>query len=179
MKEFLKKPELLAPAGSMESVYAAVRCGADAVYVGGEKFSARANAVNFSDNELEQAVNYCHLHGVKVYRAMNTLVFAEEMGGFMAAAKRSAEIGVDGIIVQDIGAARLLREMLPDMKLNASTQITIHTPEGARLAEQMGFSRVVAARELSIGQLEKLTETGIEIEAFIHGALCMSVSGQC
>lgn len=179
MKNVLKKPELLAPAGSMESIYAAVRCGADAVYVGGEKFSARANAVNFSDSELEQAVNYCHLHGVKVYRAMNTLVFAEEMGEFMSAAKRSAEIGVDGLIVQDIGAARLLREMLPDMKLNASTQMTIHTPEGAKLAKQMGFSRVVAARELSIEQLEKLTETGIEIEAFIHGALCMSVSGQC
>lgn len=176
---FVKKPELLAPAGSMESIYAAVRCGADAVYVGGSKFSARANAVNFTDEELEKAVDYCHLHGVKVYRAMNTLVFAEEMSGFLAAAKKSAEIGVDGIIVQDIGAARLLREMLPDMKLNASTQMTIHTPEGARLAKEMGFSRIVAARELSLEQLEKLTNTEIEIEAFIHGALCMSVSGQC
>ena len=179
MKELLNKPELLAPAGSMESIYAAVRCGADAVYVGGAKFSARANAANFTDEELSQAVEYCHLHGVKVYRAMNTVVFAEEMKEFLAAAKRSAEAGVDGLIVQDIGAARLLREMLPDMKLNASTQMTIHTPEGARLAKEMGFSRVVAARELSLEQLKKMTDTGIEIEAFVHGALCMSVSGQC
>lgn len=179
MKAFLNKPELLAPAGSMESIYAAVRCGADAVYVGGAKFSARANATNFTDEELAQAIEYCHLHGVKVYRAMNTVVFAEEMKDFLAAAKRSAEMGADGLIVQDIGAARLLREMLPDMKLNASTQMTIHTAEGARLAEEMGFSRVVAARELSLEQLKKMTDTGIEIEAFVHGALCMSVSGQC
>lgn len=179
MKEFLNKPELLAPAGSMESIYAAVRCGADAVYVGGAKFSARANATNFTDEELAQAVDYCHLHGVKVYRAMNTIVFAEEMKDFLAAAKQSAEMGVDGLIVQDIGAARLLREMLPDMKLNASTQMTIHTPEGAHLAKEMGFSRVVAARELSLEQLKKMADTGIEIEAFVHGALCMSVSGQC
>ncbi|MBQ8786600.1 MAG: U32 family peptidase [Oscillospiraceae bacterium] len=179
MKEFLNKSELLAPAGSMESIYAAVRCGADAVYVGGARFSARANATNFTDEELLQAVEYCHLHGVKVYRAMNTVVFAEEMADFLAAAKHSAEIGVDGLIVQDIGAARLLREMLPDMKLNASTQMTIHTPEGARLAKEMGFSRVVAARELSLEQLKEMTDTGIEIEAFVHGALCMSVSGQC
>ncbi len=179
MKEFLNKPELLAPAGSIESIYAAVRCGADAVYVGGARFSARANATNFTDEELLQAVEYCHLHGVKVYRAMNTVVFAEEMKDFLAAAKSSAEIGVDGLIVQDIGAARLLREALPDMKLNASTQMTIHTPEGARLAKEMGFSRVVAARELSLEQLNEMTNTGIEIEAFVHGALCMSVSGQC
>lgn len=173
------KPELLAPAGSMESIYSAVRCGADAVYVGGGRFSARANAVNFTDEELEKAVDYCHLHGVKVYRAMNTLVFAEEMRDFLAAARLSADIGVDGLIVQDIGVARLLRESLPDMRLNASTQMTLHTPEGARFAKEMGFSRVVAARELSMAELEKMAETGIEIEAFIHGALCMSVSGQC
>ena len=92
MKAFLNKPELLAPAGSMESIYAAVRCGADAVYVGGARFSARANATNFTDEELAQAVEYCHLHGVKVYRAMNTIVFAEEMKDFLAAAKKSAQV---------------------------------------------------------------------------------------
>lgn len=174
-----KKPELLAPAGGFESVLAAVRCGADAVYAGGERFSARANAANFSDTELEKAADYCHLHGVKLYRAMNTLVFADEMKDFLAAAKYSAEIGVDGLILQDLGAARMIREMLPEMKLNASTQMTIHTPEGARLAAELGFTRVVAARELSLRQLERLLNTGIEIEVFIHGALCMSVSGQC
>lgn len=175
----VKRPELLAPAGSMESVLAAVRCGADAVYLGGERFSARANAVNFSNAELEKAAEYCHLHGVKLYRAMNTLVFGSEMSDFIAEAKRSAEIGADGLIVQDLGAARLLREVLPDMRLNASTQMTIHTPEGALLAAELGFSRVVAARELTLEQLQRLTATGIEIEAFVHGALCMSVSGQC
>lgn len=175
----VKNPELLAPAGSMESVLAAVRCGADAVYAGGERFSARANAANFPDAELEKAVRYCHLHGVKLYRAMNTLVFGSEISDFIESAKRSAEIGVDGLIVQDLGAARLLRQVLPDMRLNASTQMTIHTPEGAMLAAELGFSRVVAARELTAQQLQRLAETGIEIEAFIHGALCMSVSGQC
>lgn len=174
-----KKPELLAPAGSMESVLAAVRCGADAVYAGGERFSARANAANFSDSDLEKAVEYCHLHGVKLYRAMNTIVFGSEIHDFINAAKLSADVGVDGLIVQDLGAARLLREVLPDMRLNASTQMTIHTPEGALLAAELGFSRVVAARELTVEQLQRLTETGIEIEAFVHGALCMSVSGQC
>ena len=173
------KPEILAPAGNPESIPAAVRCGADAVYAGGERFSARAGAVNFSDAELVKAVEYCHLHGVKFYRAMNTIVFADEMEDFLKAARFTAEAGADGIIVQDIGAARLLKEMLPDMKLNASTQMTIHTPEGAKLAAEMGFSRVVAARELSIEQISEMVQTGIEIEVFIHGALCMSVSGQC
>ncbi|MDE7301958.1 MAG: U32 family peptidase [Oscillospiraceae bacterium] len=173
------KPELLAPAGSTESLTAAVRCGADAVYVGGKLFSARSNASNFSEDELAEAVRYCHLHGVKLYRAMNTIVFAEEVGDFLTEAKKSAEMGVDGLIVQDLGMARLVRECLPDMKLNASTQMTIHTPEGARLAREMGFSRVVAARELSLKELEKIIGTGVETEVFIHGALCMSVSGQC
>lgn len=174
-----KTPELLAPAGNTECVYAAVRCGADAVYVGGERFSARAGAVNFPDGELEKAVRYCHLHGVKLYRAMNTILFADEMKDFLSAARYSAEIGVDGLIVQDIGGARLLREMLPDMRLNASTQMTVHTPEGALMAKEMGFSRIVAARELSMTQIGELIKTGVEIEVFIHGALCMSVSGQC
>ncbi|MBD5139128.1 MAG: U32 family peptidase [Ruminococcus sp.] len=173
------KPELLAPAGSMESLTAAVRCGADAVYAGGKLFSARSNASNFSEDKLAEAVRYCHLHGVKLYRAMNTIVFAEEMGDFLAEAKKSAEMGVDGLIVQDLGMARLVRECLPDMKLNASTQMTVHTPEGARLARKMGFSRIVAARELSLKELEAIIGTGVETEVFIHGALCMSVSGQC
>ncbi len=173
------KPELLAPAGSMESLTAAVRCGADAVYIGGKRFSARSNAANFSDNELEEAAGYCHLHGVKLYRAMNTVVFPEETNDFLSEAEKSAAAGIDGLIVQDLGMARLLREVLPDMKLNASTQMTIHTAEGARLASELGFSRVVAARELSVKELEKIIATGVETEVFIHGALCMSVSGQC
>lgn len=179
LSKIKSKPELLAPAGSTESLTAAVRCGADAVYAGGKLFSARSNASNFSEDELAEAVRYCHLHGVKLYRAMNTVVFAEEVRDFLAEAKKSAEMGVDGLIIQDLGMARLVRECLPDMKLNASTQMTIHTPEGARLALEMGFSRVVAARELSLKELEKIIGTGVETEVFIHGALCMSVSGQC
>lgn len=173
------KPELLAPAGNMESVTAAVRCGADAVYIGGKRFSARNSAADFSDSELEEAVRYCHLHGVKLYRAMNTIVFPEETEDFLADAKMSSDIGVDGLIVQDLGMARLLRETLPDLRLNASTQMTVHTAEGAKLARELGFSRVVAARELSLKELEKIIATGVETEVFIHGALCMSVSGQC
>ncbi|MCM1022802.1 MAG: U32 family peptidase [Prevotella sp.] len=174
-----RKPELLAPAGSMESLAAAVRCGADAVYIGGKRFSARNSSAGFSDRELEEAVRYCHLHGAKLYRAMNTIVFPEETEDFLADAKISSEAGVDGLIIQDLGMARLLRETLPRMRLNASTQMTVHTAEGARLAREMGFSRVVAARELSLKELEKIIATGVETEVFIHGALCMSVSGQC
>ena len=171
--------EILAPAGSMESVYAAVRCGADAVYVGGDKYSARANATNFTASQLQEAVNYCHLHNVKVYQALNTLLFDSELEEFAETAVRSAEMGVDAFIVQDIGAARLIREILPDMKINASTQMTIHTKEGALLAKERGFSRVVLSRELSLEQIKEITSAGIEAEAFVHGALCMSVSGQC
>ncbi|MBQ8826213.1 MAG: U32 family peptidase [Oscillospiraceae bacterium] len=171
--------EILAPAGSMESVYAAVRCGADAVYVGGDKYSARANATNFTASQLQEAVNYCHLHNVKVYQALNTLLFDSELEEFAKTAVRSAEMGIDAFIVQDLGAARLIREILPDMKMNASTQMTIHTKEGALLAKERGFSRVVLSRELSLEQIREITSAGIEVEAFVHGALCMSVSGQC
>lgn len=171
--------EILAPAGSIESVYAAVRCGADAVYVGGERFSARANATNFTDKELSEAADYCHLHNVKIYRAMNTLAFDSELEAFLEAAKLSAKIGVDALIVQDVGAAYMLKQALPDMKLNASTQMSIHTAEGAKLAKEAGFSRVVLARELSLEAISEIAKTDIETEVFIHGALCMSVSGQC
>lgn len=175
----MSRPEILAPAGSMESLVAAVRCGADAVYVGGSKYSARAGAVNFTDEELAKAADYCHLHNVKIYQALNTLFFDGELEQVAAAAKRSAAIGMDAFIVQDIGAARMLREILPHMKLNASTQMTIHTKQGALLAKELGFSRVVVSRELSLEQIREICTADIEVESFVHGALCMSVSGQC
>lgn len=175
----MSRPEILAPAGSMESLVAAVRCGADAVYVGGSKYSARAGAVNFTDEELAKAADYCHLHNVKIYQALNTLFFDGELEQVAAAAKRSAAIGMDAFIVQDMGAARMLREILPDMKLNASTQMTIHTKQGALLAKELGFSRVVVSRELSMEQIREICTADIEVECFVHGALCMSVSGQC
>lgn len=171
--------EILAPAGSMESIYAAVRCGADAVYVGGSRFSARANATNFTDDELSEAVDYCHLHNVRVYQAINTLFFDNELEEVLKTAKRSAEIGVDAFIIQDIGAAMMIKQAIPDMKLNCSTQMTVHTKEGALLAKEMGYSRVVVSRELSVPQIKDICTAGIEVETFIHGALCMSVSGQC
>ena len=175
----MKDPELLAPAGSMESIYAACACGADAVYIGGESFSARANAVNFTDEQIAEAVEYCHLRGVKVHRAMNTVIFDSEIDSFAKAAVRSAELGIDALIVQDWGGARVIRRLLPDMPIHASTQMTIHTPEGARMAAELGFSRVVPARELSLEQIKAICDTGIETEVFVHGALCMCVSGQC
>lgn len=174
-----KKPELLAPAGSMESVYAAVRCGADGVYAGGKRFSARANAVNFSDEELKTAADYCHLHGVKFYIAMNTVIFDSEMQDLISYALYCAEIGVDGIILQDPGAAAVIRSLIPRMPLHASTQMTIHTKEGARAAAEMGFCRVVPARELTLSQIEQVAASGLETEVFVHGAQCMCLSGQC
>ncbi len=174
-----KLPELLAPAGSIESIYAAVRCGADAVYAGGERFSARANAVNFTDDELKEAITYCHLHGVKFYQAMNTLVFDEEVRDFLLYAEKSALLGVDALIVQDLGMASLIKQNIPELKLNASTQMTIHTENGALFAKELGFSRVVLSRELSLEQIERIAKIDIETEVFVHGALCMSVSGQC
>ncbi|MCC8042105.1 MAG: U32 family peptidase [Oscillospiraceae bacterium] len=171
--------EILAPAGGMESLYAAVRCGADAVYVGGKSFSARANADNFTDEEMKQAAEYCHLHGIKLFRAMNTVIFDSETEDFFRAVIYSAEIGVDGLIIQDTGAAALARAAVSEMPLHASTQMTIHTPCGAMEAAKLGFCRVVAARELSLREIRRICDTGIEIEAFVHGAQCMSVSGQC
>ncbi|MGN0638290.1 MAG: DUF3656 domain-containing protein [Huintestinicola sp.] len=173
------KPEVLAPAGSLESVYAAVRCGADGVYAGGKLFSARANAVNFSDEELKAAVEYCHLHGVKLYRAMNTVIFDSEAEEFCNEVRKSAEAGVDGLIIQDMGGAYLAAMTVPNMPRHGSTQMTVHTPLGAKAAENAGFCRIVPARELSLPEIKRICDTGVETEVFVHGAQCMCLSGQC
>ena len=173
------QPEILAPAGSFEALEAAVRCGADAVYLGGGNFSARQNAANFDAAALARAVEYAHLRSVKIYQAVNTLVFDSQLEELLQTVRHAAEIGVDALILQDLGAVRLIRQAAPDMPLHASTQMTLHTPQGVLLAKEMGFSRAVAARELSKNQIQSLCGLGIEIEAFVHGALCMSVSGQC
>ena len=173
------KPEILAPAGGMDSIYAAVRCGADGVYVGGKNFSARANAVNFSAEELKAAAEYCHLHGVKIYRAMNTVIFDSECEEFADEVRFSAQIGIDGLIIQDMGAAAIAREIAPQMPRHASTQLTVHTPLGAEEAAKAGFCRVVPARELSLEEIRRICETGVETEVFVHGAQCMCLSGQC
>ncbi len=173
------RPEILAPAGSMESVYAAARCGADGIYVGGKRFSARANAVNFSFEELKNAAQYCHIRGIKLYRAMNVIIFDSEAEEFYNEVRLSAEAGVDGIIVQDLGGLLIARQAVPDMPLHGSTQMTIHTPLAAKAAKKLGICRIVPARELSLGKIEGICKTGIETEVFVHGAQCMCLSGQC
>ena len=175
----MNRPEILAPAGSMESLTAAVRCGADGVYIGGKRFSARAAADNFSDEELYTAAEYCHLHGVKLYRAMNTVIFDSEAQAFADAVRVSADAGMDGLIIQDIGAAYIARTVCPDMPLHASTQMTIETPLAAVFAADLGFCRTVPARESSLETIRDICATGIETEVFVHGAQCMCLSGQC
>ncbi len=175
----MRVPEILAPAGSMESLIAALRCGADAVYVGGKQFSARQSAANFDLEELRQAADLCHLFGAKLYLTVNTVLLDEELAGFAAYIEAAADIGVDACIVQDLGAAKCIAAHVPQMPLHASTQMTIHTPEGALWAKEHGFRRVVVARELSRNEIKPILATGIEVEQFVHGALCMSISGQC
>lgn len=172
-------PEILAPAGSSEALTAAVRCGADAVYIGGKNFSARQSAANFSIDEMREAARLCHLHGVKLYLTVNTILLDEELEDFTEYIKAAADAGTDACIVQDMGVADIIHRIIPYMPLHASTQMTIHTKEGALWAKEHGFCRVVVARELSRDEIKPILETGAEVEQFVHGALCMSVSGQC
>ena len=162
-------PEILAPCGSLESVYAAIRCGANAVYLGGKEFSARQNAANFDVDELKTAVDYCHLFGAKVYLTVNTVLFDSELNDFQKYIIDSAMIGVDAFIVQDLGVCELIKKVVPNIPLHASTQMTVHTPNGALIAKEMGFSRVVVARELNKNQIAEICKTGIEVEVFEIG----------
>ncbi len=173
-------PEILAPAGGAEALTAAMLSGADAVYLGGKAFSARGGAENFSNEELANAVAQCHIRGIKLYLAVNTIVFDNELADAAGLISYAAEIGVDALIVQDLGIARLAKEVCPTLPLHASTQMSVHTPAGARFLYAQGFKRVVLARELSHSQIKEITAScPIETEVFVHGALCMSVSGQC
>ncbi len=174
------KPELLAPAGSMESLKAAVNNGCDAVYLGGKLFSARQFAGNFSLEELEEVCDYCHLRGVKVYVTVNTLYKEEELKELSNFVGKLYKMSVDALIVQDSGAAKMIREKYPDFPLHASTQMTANSLEDVRYWESLGFSKVVLSRELSLEEIREITaQSGAEIETFIHGALCVSYSGQC
>lgn len=175
----MSRIEILAPVGSPEALTAAVRSGADAVYLGAAAFNARQNAQNFDDAALTEAVAYCHARGVKVHLTLNTLVREDEMDAALAVARTAAEAGVDALIVQDRGLARRLKAMLPEMPLHASTQLSCHTPAGVRALREAGFSRVVLAREMSAAEIAACADCGCELEVFVHGALCMSVSGQC
>ncbi len=174
------RPELLAPAGSPEALRAAVLNGADAVYLGGGDFNARRGAKNFTEEELADAVAYCHVRGVKVYLTLNTLLFDRELPQAEHALRRASEIGVDAVLVQDLGLVRLARAIVPDLPLHASTQMTIHNTDGARAAREMGLSRVVLAREMCKEEIAAVAALdGLETEVFVHGAHCMSYSGQC
>ena len=152
----MNKPEILAPAGSFDSLTAAVRCGADAVYLGGRELNARRNAANFSNEELAQAVEYCHARGVKVYITLNTLVRDDEMETAMNAVRCACDIKADALILQDIGLTSLIRKAAPDMPLHASTQTSVQTLDGIKMLADMGFCRAVLPRELSKKEIEKI-----------------------
>ena len=174
------KPEVLAPAGSPESLTAAVRAGADAVYLGASRFSARAGAQNFGPEELRSAVEYCHARGVRVHLAVNTLLTDSELPEALQLAEYACSLPVDAVLVQDMGLARELLRRAPGLTLHASTQTGVHTAAGAQALFSAGFRRVVLARELSLGEIAEIhRRCPIELEAFVHGAQCMSVSGQC
>ncbi len=174
------RPELLAPVGNMDSLYAAVQNGCDAVYLGGKAFGARASAANFEREELQKALDYAHLYGVRVYVTVNTLYKDDELPAMLEFVGNLYTDGVDGVILQDIGAVEAIRQAYPDLVLHASTQMTIHNVQGARYLEQLGFTRVVLARELTLVEIrEIIMQTNIEVETFVHGALCVCYSGQC
>ncbi len=173
-------PELLAPAGDMECLYAAVAAGADAVYVGGKRFGARAFAKNFDIDELSAAVKYCHLQGVKLYVTLNTLIEDREMAEAVEYAAELYRIGVDALIVCDLGVMNEIRRYVPDLELHASTQMSVHNTLGVREAGYFGATRVVLARELSLSDIKSAVDNSpCEIEVFLHGALCVCYSGQC
>lgn len=154
--------------------------GADAVYLGVSDFNARYSAKNFTINELEEAINYSHLRNVGVLLTLNTLVKNEELNDVLDLAKKAYEFGIDGIIVQDIGLATLLMKDFPDLPIHASTQMTCHNLSGVKVLEDAGFKRIVLSRELSLSEIEYIkSNTSCEIEVFVHGALCISYSGQC
>ena len=172
--------EILAPAGGMESVIAAAENGANAVYLGQKRFSARSGAHNFTAEELREAVAYCHARGMQVHQALNTMIFEDEIDAVVDSIRTAAECGVDALIIQDLGVFRIAKAICPDMPLHASTQLSIHSVNGALLMQKLGFSRVVLSRELSFTEIETIVKAvDIETEVFVHGALCMSLSGQC
>lgn len=174
------KTEILAPAGNMEMLIAAVRCGANAVYLGVKELNARRNADNFSSDGLREAVSYCHKREVKVYLTVNTLVADSEMETAYKTIETAMHAGVDGFIVQDLGLAKMIKYSFPSAKLHASTQCSVNTPDGFNALRELGFSRAVIPREMSLDEIKEIRKsTDLELEIFIHGALCMCVSGQC
>lgn len=176
----MKKIELLSPVGDFECLKAAVQNGANAVYLGSSNFNARYSATNFGIEELEKAINYAHLRNIKVFLTLNTLIKNEEFNNAVNLASKAYELGIDAIIVQDIGLANYLIKNFTDLPIHASTQMTCHNLDGAKHLENLGFKRIVLARELSLNEIEYIkSNISCEIEIFNHGALCISYSGQC
>lgn len=172
--------EILAPVGGEEQLLAAVRCGADAVYLGGQNFNARRNAANFSETNLTEAVSFCHARGVKVYVTVNTVILDAELAALEEEADRIAQSGADAVIIQDMAVLRLFQQRYPTLKRFASTQTAVHNVDGAKFLESVGFDSIVLARELSLKEIQAIcAAVSIQKEAFIHGAHCMSVSGVC
>ena len=176
----MKKIELLAPAGNMNNLIAAVQAGCDAVYLGGKSFGARAFSKNFNDEEIVKAINYCHLYGVKVYVTVNTLIFEDEVESFLKYVDFLHKNNVDAILIQDLGMLDLVRKIYPNLEMHSSTQMHIHNLDGTLFMEKLGVKRVVLARETSIDEIRNIKKnSNIELEVFVHGALCISYSGQC
>lgn len=176
----MKKPELLSPAGNMECLKAAIEAGCDAVYLGGKHFGARNYADNFTDEEMIEAINYAHLYGVKIYVTVNTMITEELVKPFIKYVDFLHKNNVDALIMQDIGMIDYVRQVYPNLEIHASTQMHIHNLEGTKFVESLGIKRVVLARETNIELLKQIkNNTNIELEIFIHGALCVSYSGQC
>jgi len=172
--------ELLAPAGSFEALKAALQNGADAVYLGGTEFSARAYASNFDRDTLKEAISYSHIRGMKVYVTVNTLLKDLELDKLLEYVGFLYDIDVDSLIIQDLGVLKIIREVYPDFELHCSTQMTLHNTHGVQAIKELGIKRVVLARELTLAEIKEIREkTGMELEVFVHGALCVSYSGQC
>ncbi len=172
--------ELLSPAGDMECVRAAVQNGADAIYVGVSSFNARSSATNFTLEELKEVIDYAHIRNVKVHLTLNTLIKNDEFFEAISIAEKAYEFGIDAIIVQDLGLASMLISSFPKLPIHASTQMTTHNLGGVQVLERLGVKRIVLSRELSLPEIEYICRnSNVEIETFIHGALCISYSGQC
>lgn len=176
----MKKVELLAPAGGFEELIAAIKAGADSVYVGAKEFSARAYAKNFSEDELKKAIDFCHERGKKIYLAINTLIYNDEMRKALKLLEFAYKEGIDAVIVQDIGLLFIMINEFPDLPIYASTQMTVHNLAQVKFLEGLGVKRVILSRELSIDEIKNIRQqSSIELEVFVHGALCVSYSGQC
>ena len=176
----IRRPEILAPAGTPEAARAALKAGANAIYAGGSLFSARAFAGNFNEEEMIKAIDECHFYDAKLYMTVNTLMKDNEMGMLVDYMRPYYKAGVDGIIVQDMGVAAVLAREFPDLPLHGSTQMTVCSHYGVELLKKLGFKRVVPARELSLEEVRAIREnTNMEIETFVHGAMCFAYSGKC